>query len=308
MTSKQRQMQRAKKNTAQRSKWVEKEEREAFERRMSMSFRRKLDWASKHIEHLNIAQQTWLGTGAYVFVPEQDPKTGRTIVRAKITEPPPPELSLILGDTAHVLRSALDHLALELAVAHHRPNPITPAVEKASEFPIFPEKVGHELGSNTFNRVEKKTGKPARGSGLHKLQGAHPDAIKAIEGIQPYHRGAAYAEDPLWVIHELDRIDKHRRLNLTTYAVGQIGLNSGPSGTATINAHIEQAGHNGPVEDGTPVLIMTVFPDSDFNLNIAKEIALAEPAFPQRIFLVPTLTTLRDYLSNVVVPLLEPWL
>lgn len=267
---------------------------------------RKLDWASKHIEDLRFAEQAWFAKRAYVVVREDDPKTRRTVLRAKITEPPPLDFSLILGDAAHALRSALDHLALELAVSHHRPSSLPPAIEKASEFPILPYKVGNELGGNAFHRVEKKTGKPARGSGLHKLQGVHPSALEAIEGIQPYHRGTAYAEDPLWVIHELDRIDKHRRLNLTACAVGGVGIGGSEGYMGSVQ--MEKVGHSGPVEDGTPIVIMTVSPDSHFELNISKEIALAEPAIPQREFLVHMATTLCDYARDVVVPLVARWL
>jgi hypothetical protein len=42
-----------------------------------------------------------------------------------------------------------------------------------------------------------------------------PKAQSIIEGLQPYHRGQAYATHPLWRIHELNRIDKHRLLHST---------------------------------------------------------------------------------------------
>ena len=270
------------------------------------SFRSKLDWASEHIERLETVQETWLRTHAYTTVADREPKTGRVVFKAKITKPPPAELSLILGDAAHALRSTLDHLALELAVAYQRPTQITPAVEKASEFPIFPDKVGNKLGRDAFHVVEQKTGKPARGSGLHKLQGVDPDAIKAIEGIQPYHRGATYIEDPLWVIHELDRVDKHRRLNLTAYAMPSTQIVGGNFYMG--NVTFQGTGHGGAVKDGTELLIMTASSDSHFDLKFVREIALAEPGLSDGVFLVPAITDARDYVRDVVVPLLEPWL
>lgn len=268
----------------------------------------KLDRASQHIKELSAAQQAWLGTGAYSFFSERDPQTGKTIVRAKITEPPPGQFSLIVGDAVHAMRSALDHLALELAVAHQRPGSLPEAMEKASEFPIFPLEIGNDQGRDLFHRIKKKTGEPAPGGGLHKLQGAHPDAVKAIEGIQPYHRGSAFAEDPLWVIHELDRIDKHRRLHLTAYAVGAVGIGVGPSGSAYIGeATFEKMGHGGPVEDGTPVAIFTASSDSHFQLDFARQITLAESSLPEE-GLLEVLTKLRDYVRDEVVEALKGFL
>jgi hypothetical protein len=227
-------------------------------------------------------------------------------MRAKVEEPLPHEFSLILGDAAHALRASLDHLALELAIAHHRPRALPPAIEKASEFPVFPAKVGNELGRNAFRRVEKKTGKPARGSGLYKLQGLHPDAIEAIERIQPYHRGTAYTEDPLWLIHELDRIDKHRRLNLTACALGGVGIGAGPHGTAYMgDVQFDRIGHNGPVKNGAVVASFTASADSHFELNFSKEIALAEAALPQPKFLVEMMTNAAEHVRDVVMPSLR---
>jgi hypothetical protein len=276
---------------------------------MSLSFVRKLERASKHIEDLCVIQESWLGTGAYTLASQRNAETGRVVVRAKIKSLPPPVFSLALGDAVHALRTALDHLALELAVANHRPQAVPPDAERASEFPIFATYVGNDPGSEVFHRVRKKTGKPAPGSGLHKLQGIHPDAIKAIEGIQPYHRGPTYSEDPLWLIHELDRIDKHRRLSLTACAMGGVGINPDQSGTAYLGqVSFEKMGHSGPVEDGTPVAVFTASPDSHFQLDFSREIALAEPTLPHNVFAVQALTQLRDYVRDRVIPLLKPFL
>jgi len=274
-----------------------KEEQVAAEKQRidSLSFSRKLAWASQHIERLGQTTNVWLGTNAYRLVPQTNAKTGRTIVRAQISKPPPPEVALLIGDAVHVLRATLDHLALELAVAFHRPQPLPPNLETASEFVIIGE-TDETRGAQKFDA--------AAGS---KLKGIHPGARKAIKGIQPYHRKTAYAEDPLWVIHELDRIDKHRRLNLTAYAMGSVGIGAGPSGYAYIgHAHFEQLGHNGPVDNGTPVAIFTAR-NSNFQLNFTRQISLAEPSLPHAVFAVETLTKLRDYLLVEVVPLLTPF-
>ena len=266
------------------------------ERAASRSFSRKLDWASHHIENLRQTTDAWLGTDAYSFIPDTNPQTGRTVVRAKIRKPPPPELALMVGDAIHALRATLDHLALELAIAFCHPKLIPAEVEETSEFVIIGD-ADEVRGTHRFDS--------AAGS---KLKGIDPDARKAIKGIQPYHRKTTYAEDPLCVIHELDRIDKHRRLNLTAYALGSVGLGGPAGGSGYIEyLHLERMGHAGPVEDGTEVAAFTAR-NASFQMNFAREITLAEPSLPNAVIAVQTLTRLRDYVNNEVVPLLTPFL
>jgi hypothetical protein len=135
-------------------------------------------------------------------------------VRAKIREPPPDYLSLIAGDAIHNLRAALDHIVYELA-KRNLGSGFTPAVEADLMFPI----IGNE----------NRQGKPANGahifaSGKGKwLNGVPKDARKFIENEQPYRRyptGADYKWSPLWILNNLERIDKHRRLNITTAWLG----------------------------------------------------------------------------------------
>lgn len=278
--------------------------RKRKERIDSLSFSRKLDRAGEHIEDLCEVTKEWLGTDAYRLVAQTNPQTSRTTVCAHITKPPPPRLAVLLGDAVHNLRSCLDHLVLELAVAYHKPRPVPPEFEDTSAFPIFPEKVGNELGVDLFHRVNKKTGDPVRGSGLYAVREIHPDAIKAIELIQPYKRGAAYAEDPLWAIHELDRIDKHRRLNLTAYALGSVGLNPAPGGGYIEHLHIEHIGHAGPVKHGTEVAAF-VARNASFQLNFSREIALAESTLPQGGDIAKVVAGLRDHVRDKVVPIFQ---
>jgi hypothetical protein len=52
-----------------------------------------------------------------------------------------------------------------------------------------------------------------------------PDAARAIiEGLQPYHAGPdpAFKQHPLWQLHMLDIVDKHRRV-----AINENGFNAG---------------------------------------------------------------------------------
>ncbi len=167
------------------------------------------------------------GTARYfladsLFIPGHGPGTpppsaqfGQGVLTAYATaeNPPTDPLSLLIGDVVHNLRSALDSLAFALATAFTTPLPEKFA--RTSEFPIFGDEDGQGragTGRAQFNRRDGQ-GRPARGSGLAKIQGWHPSAQAAVEQLQPYQRGLDFRADPLWVVHELDRLDKHRLLH-----------------------------------------------------------------------------------------------
>ena len=137
---------------------------------------------------------------------------GQGVLTAYVTaeQPPTDPISLLIGDAMHNLRSALDVLAFSLAAAHTKPLP--KEIADRSEFPIFGNENGD--GRDLFHRVNKKTGRPAFGSGLIKIDGWHPGAQAAVERLQPYKRGNEFRSDPLWLLHELDRISKHRLLHV----------------------------------------------------------------------------------------------
>jgi len=89
-------------------------------------------------------------------------------------------------DVVHNLRSALDHLAHQLASVG------SPGKEptRRIEFPMARDLATYE-----------KTKAP-------KVEGMRQEAIEAIDALKPYKGG----NDDLWRIHELDNTDKHRGL------------------------------------------------------------------------------------------------
>lgn len=261
------------------------------------SYSQKLNRAGKHVEDLRSVCDDWLGMDAYRIVPHTDAHTGRTEVRAEISKPPPPEVALIMGDAVHAIRASLDHLALELAVAFHSPSAVPSDIEENSEFVIVGD-ADETRGAHLFQSAAGR-----------KLKGIDPKAREAIKGIQPYHRKTAFAQDPLWMIHELDRIDKHRRLNLTTYALGSVAINP-PRGSTTMQIgelHIEHAGHDGPVNDGDVVAAYTIR-NSNLQIDFTRDISLAEPSLPERVSVVEAVAALRIYVMDEVFPLLRQFL
>jgi hypothetical protein len=114
----------------------------------------------------------------------------------------------MIGDYVHNARSALDQVIF--AISYSR-NPDEFANDRTTSFPIFNDR-------DAFNRPRRN--RPA----LHEIRGIPPDAKAIVEGLQPYHRGKDAASDPLWLVHEMSNIDKHRNIHLTAWAAHTIAL------------------------------------------------------------------------------------
>jgi hypothetical protein len=134
--------------------------------------------------------------------------------------PVPPRFAVLVGEVAHHLRSSLDHLVWQL-VCHESGEERT----TSTEFPIFKNR---PVAAKQVARFEQK------------IRGVNPRVADRIKAIQPYQQ-AEPEEDPLWLVYELDRIDKQRLLIATVAKVqlhdnrehdGQPGLDYGaPIGT-----------------------------------------------------------------------------
>jgi hypothetical protein len=112
----------------------------------------------------------------------------------------PLRLSVLAGEIVHHMRAAFDHVAWQLSSpAQRTSNPTQIA------FPVsvaVPPADKDELGR--YKRQVK---------GI-----SSPTALARIESLQPYKALNPLAH-PLWVIHDLDRIDKHRELVLVARAL-----------------------------------------------------------------------------------------
>src|SRR6266542_1993443 len=84
-----------------------------------------------------------------------------------------------------------------------------------AEFPIFKDK--YVTNRATGAVLLDKTGKPRlrwQKSAAKKLPGVGREPLAQMKWLQPYRRRDGDERfHALWVIHEMDVIDKHRRLN-----------------------------------------------------------------------------------------------
>ncbi|HEV7239179.1 MAG TPA: hypothetical protein VGQ36_08050 [Thermoanaerobaculia bacterium] len=115
-------------------------------------------------------------------------RDGREVsARFRMLAPLPSYLPCIVGDIAHNLRSALDHL-VTVAIERNGNN-----ITSRTQFPVT-------SSMDQFNRVVSS-----------QLAGASPQFIDFVERAQPYHSPDPTLH-PLHAINRLDIADKHRQL------------------------------------------------------------------------------------------------
>ena len=137
------------------------------------------------LDALNQEIRAFVETEPYGYWIEPEPDSDWMLVRVEARRAIPDHLGLLFGDAVHNVRSALNHLAYELAVAGSGPG-------RSTQWPIYKE--------------------PADWNAHHRrhLEGVNPAYWAAIEHLQPYQD----PENLDWLVRlkELDDADKHRQL------------------------------------------------------------------------------------------------
>lgn len=146
----------------------------------------KIHRAHKHFKELDALYVAYC-TDPYTVSHYDDRVNQRYIIRCQLKKVLSEDIPLALGDFIYALRSGLDHIAWQVALL------TTKRPSRDTMFPIF--------GEDTPRNQEL----------LRKRVWDWPcEAIDIIKDLQPYKRGAAYRDDPLWQLNELSNIDKHR--------------------------------------------------------------------------------------------------
>jgi hypothetical protein len=157
----------------------------------------KVDRVKEQLELLMLECSAFLKNDAYLLRQEVDNDVGEYVL---FFDPgdlrPPLSWSVRIGEMLYDLRSALDHFVWELVI-HDGGKP-----SQYTEFPIFDR--------------EDKYLSDSRGGGLYKLRGVGEKGLAFIKRLQPYHTANnPKVLHPLWVLHNLSIIDKHRFLHLS---------------------------------------------------------------------------------------------
>jgi len=152
----------------------------------------KVDRAKRHLADFEAALQAFFAEKPYELVSNPDMQTGEVVYRIKVHKCLPDELSIIVGDVVHNLRSALDQMVCALVRANGQ------QVTGGNAFPILGSAKSFEERSSV------------------KLKNVSFKAARFIRRLKPYQGGNA----PLWMLSELDNMDKHNAI--VPIAAGQV--------------------------------------------------------------------------------------
>lgn len=217
------------------------------------------------------------------------PQTGWYVFKMTFTQEPPVRLGVMVGEVAHNLRSALDHLIWQLVLAGgEKPG-------RANQFPIY-------VTESDFLADVEGRDEARRGPGpLAGLDSSGPEWA-FVKGLQPYHGGNDPENLPIARLRWLSNEDKHRIVRPTYLAVG------GPPGIALIdfrsNAEVVEdvvslkAGQR--LEDGTEILRVRLAhagdePEVEMDANFQVQIV-----FGERALTLQDLGTIAQFVQKVV--------
>jgi hypothetical protein len=155
----------------------------------------KLNRAEDQLHLVKDAINEFLTSGFLELAPDID-RRGRLVARVREVRDPGERLSLLIGECAYSLRSALDHLSYQLALVNVG-QPLSDRAARASAFPIYGS------GPKYKRHAAAKVFAMSRG------------AQTEIERLQPYHRRKNPDAVALLVLDELCNVDKHRMLHPT---------------------------------------------------------------------------------------------
>ncbi len=213
----------------------------------------KVKWAKDQISNLNEKRLAFVAN-RYLGVPKFNVETDVTEFILGEIPAINPEISLMVGDIAHNLRTALDHLTCELArsVGVSDPRVYFPICESAEVYK-------RESGGKT--------------------KGIPPEAKDVFDRIGPY----GGHNDYLWGLHELDRIDKHRLVLTITAKTG------GWSATLDGTSRDYSFAFSSELKAGTVIGEVPGNHESAKEMSVTPDIAFGEPEVFEANALFPTL-------------------
>lgn len=243
--------------------------------------RAKLARALEHLLDLDQRVAAYLDSEPLGIRRENSPDGRRQVFVLEQRKAPALELSVLVGEVAHQLRSAVEHVAHGLVVA----NGGQPTFKTA--FPVH-------LTEPAQLRIDGGVG---------------VEALARVADSQPY-RAPNPREHPMHVLNRLWNIDKHRTLHLATLALrsSQIFVGS-PDGTSLVGGQFQTAALRDDNVIG--VFDFEAMPDPDTEVTASGQtfVALGE-AGPWQADQPVTLLLegLHQYVTLTLLPRFEPLL
>src|ERR1039458_2529148 len=153
----------------------------------------KLKRTYENIGNLNSEITSFFEGGEYPILPDTNSQEWQKAVDYHRTLGIPRRYGVLSGEIVHHLRSCFDHVAWHFSSIQYRTDH-----ETAIEFPVLRKK---PTTQNEEARYERKV------NGI-----VNANVRSLIDRMQPYNRGSDPEDDPLCIVHDMDRFDKHREL------------------------------------------------------------------------------------------------
>jgi hypothetical protein len=233
----------------------------------------KLKRADENIINLQTEIDSFFKGCKYPVIPDRNDKRLQEALKYYRELRVPLRFSVLAEEIVHHLRSSLDHITWTLTDNSYK----IPKNESAIAFPILGKR---PITKEEITNFERKIG------GVK-----HQWAIDLIKKLQPYE-AADPLDDALLIVHDMDRLSKHRELPLViTSVVIRVTSNSAEL-HAAIRAHTQ--GRNlSPRENALVTLAVQQQPN--------PRLGVAFPDFGKRKTqaIVPSLAELLNYVVRV---------
>ncbi|MEA3245803.1 MAG: hypothetical protein U9Q74_06575 [Gemmatimonadota bacterium] len=239
----------------------------------------KIKRANQHISDLHAAIETMAAGNRDGLAKDRTPQ-GDTVVFVHFDRTTDPLWGAVVGEVLHNLRSGLNMLWRH--VCENAGNP----VRGEADFPIYatPE------AFDAMSRRKPKT----------RMQGV----MEVYCALKPYKGGNA----ALWLLHDLNNIDKHQLVTLTNRAVthGVVRVQLGPDIPTTLEVFRPNAKLMGgtPIaaEEGTPLyFIRSGFEDKvNVHTQITTFVAFGQPEVVKGEAVIPTLRNLAGVVDGAI--------
>jgi hypothetical protein len=237
----------------------------------------RIERAEEHLEAIKCRLLRHYEADEYLITGEYqrslDKPTGNIVTDPTTLPEIDPRLNTVIGEHLHDLRSGLDHLARQLVLQ---------AKGTPTEKTCFPIR-------DTDPGTDKK-GRP-RTPGV---SGGVSVAARTLIGMaQPYQWRARYIEHPLWLLHQLWNIDKHRDV----IAKGTFGRYVFAMGAPTFRftSKLDTA-----TPHGAKLLFLPDDPDVQVDAHATVEVAIYEPDYGIEQPLLGTLERASETVKGIV--------
>jgi hypothetical protein len=153
----------------------------------------KLKRADENVINLKAEIDTFFKQCKYPVIPDKNDQRFQEALQYYRELKVPLRFSVLAGEIVHHLRSSMDHVVWALTDTSYK----IPKNENIISFPISKARPFTKDEIQTFER---------------KIGGVkEPWAINLIKKVQPYE-AADPLDDPLLIVHDMDRFSKHREL------------------------------------------------------------------------------------------------